>query len=422
MEHEFALKPRTLTTEGIIRNGEVGVVESPGPTCAYIPNSAVTGNQFRLLNTSDHTVEVRVQDDAFPLELVDADPTDTIDVPIGSMFFAVAGWSKVHNQFQLFATVTSATSGGDPTPQPGGPWMPVNNPVFTGELRDGGYAFIVGNQRFQAMVANTAHIRAGMTTVEGGSSGLNLLSSGNVNAAGNEVKVKAKFGVSLVTDAGYEDHGGLSLNAELSNLYNSTGAARVDGGERVELMGPLITATTHPRIERPLAASELLDNQLVTKANVAELAGGGAPSGDYLPVNNPAFTGNMTGDAITLKHPMGDSQLALTYSNVSGGNLDTVIVDSKLTSLTAQDMVLRAQAGDNGPGTIVMRADNSIEMSASGWRLDNGPQSDLIAAMTPYEIVFGDPNTGYQDNPVVNVHGDMLIAANPKVRNPTPTS
>lgn len=272
MEHEFALKPRTLTTEGIIRNGEVGVVESPGPTCAYIPNSAVTGNQFRLLNTSDHVVEVRVQDDAFPLELVDADPTDTIDVPIGSMFFAVAGWSKVHNQFQLFATVTRAThDDGGGTPQPGGDFLPKNNPEFTGLMTGGGIKSNAGvdAEQFTSIAAG------GMSKLTMGHAGVFGMRLSNVSFNAERIELESDNEVHIASALKIDRGGESDLIAEFDQNHIRMGEPNTGYLDNpvFDVHGNAFFAM-NPTLRGTLATSQLPGMALITKDQVFDVLNG----------------------------------------------------------------------------------------------------------------------------------------------------
>lgn len=376
MSKRFAGNPRTLNPDGIIHNGEVGVVESPGPSQAYIPSNAISGNQFRLLNTSNHDVTLGVESNAFEIELVDADPQASIIIPPGSMFYGVTGWSTVHDTFQLFATVTSAVSGGT---GPVGDWLPKLNPKFTGTLTgpiiemgeqsatwgaeptEEGY-FLV-DPAAAGLVLETdgdanLYSRYGrwqtqgdlFVTAEGGpltlrsfnghaqllggqrvgvSSGSNRLSFSptEMTIYGNLLKMgyynysTAQFeryiqadatGVTAVGDINtrlvvaprrIDVIGGDSVNivgGDLGNAPNiqlgndtiSITADATNPGNSITLDSQGITVGDYPKVTRVLPLDSLADNQLVTKG---QLAGSGL-DGDYLPKENPTFTGAMTGE------------------------------------------------------------------------------------------------------------------------------
>lgn len=307
MKTKMAITPRTLNPDGIINNGEVGVVESPGPTQAYIPSTALAGNQFRLLNTSNHDVTVSVESNAFKMELVDADPQDSLVVPPGSMFFGVTGWSIVHEAFQLFATVTSAVDGGTPGPGPEGDWLPKDDPTYTG-LLSGEQAdidslevngdLVVGDDDSQQ-----THIRDNRILMTGDMGGRKLtvspymLQAGGMYSFDIQSSIAAIDGTTVDLQATTTEYGEASfrlrsdrqmdITAKTLYITANDGRVNIEGWQGVSIKGgnlsnaPEMVLTDadiifsqNPILSGELATAELDERALIAKNQVFDILNG----------------------------------------------------------------------------------------------------------------------------------------------------
>lgn len=452
MKNQIAATPRTLNPDGIIHNGEVGVVESPGPSQAYIPSNAISGNQFRLLNTSNHDVTLSVESGAFEIELVDADPQESIIIPPGSMFYGVTGWSTVHNTFQLFATVTSAVDGGS---GPVGDWLPKVDPAFTGTLS--GPIIEMGEQSPTWGAEPTAE---GYVLIDPAAAGVVLETDGDANLYSRYGRWQTQGDLFVTTEGGpltlrsFSDHAQLlggqrvgvsSGNNRLSftpndmaiygNMlkmgYYSYGSGTFVHYLQMDDTG--VIASHAPNILTPEASvTNVGDNQLVTKAQVVAMGSGAV--GDWLPKEDPAYTGELTGDTahltqmqvdgelivgdddsqqtyirdnrIVMTGEMGSRQLTVSPYTLQAGGMYSFSIQSNISVIESTIVDLRAMTTEDSEASFRLTSDRQMDFQAKkltmtaldgvvdieGWQGVSIKGGDLSNApsitLTPDEIRF----------------------------------
>lgn len=292
--------PRILPDGGIMVAGETAVVETDRIITAYIPSTAQSGQVFRLLNTSDHDVVVAVEQDAFNLEMVNADPEPTATIRPATMFFGVMGWSERHQAMQVFSCITSDGGGTGPS----GDFLPRVNPGFAGNM--------VGP---------------------------------------------------------YADLGGMKAGEAEFALVGITGNLTVGEDESKHVL--------------------------------------------------------ITPDFVDIKGHMGESNLNLSATALTAGNLNVVDIESTSILLQAPNLTVRATTTTEGPGDLELRAQRNVTVGALNGNvfvaaqslvIAPSPTTDMIASFDNTVIVFGDPVTGYQDNPTLKVMGDAEFAMNPTLK------
>lgn len=533
IEHNvYARSPRTLPDGGMMVAGETAIVETDRIITAYIPASAQSGQVFRLLNTSDHDVVIRVEWDAFQLEMVNSDPEPFVTIRPATMFFGVAGWSNMHNAQQVFACITSDQNGGGPGPD--GDWLPVENPTFTGKL--GGPTIEMGTKSptWGAEPTDTGYFLldpadAGLTletdgdadiysrygrwqtqgdlfvTAEGGPltlrsfNGHAQLIGGNrvgVSSGGNRLSFSRddmaiygnllKMGYYNYSTGDFEryiqaDATGVTTTGDI-NTRLVVAPRRIDviAGDSVELVGGdlgnaprvqlgndivritaeaggdtatlevgngAITVGDYPKVTRVLPLASLANDQLVTKEHLA----GAGIVGDYLPKDDPTFTGTLTGGnadvlllgvrgniavgaddvgthlliepgGVSISGHMGESHVDLSSTDFTAGGLNSITLQSRNVLIEGNNYTLRAVAGEDGPGDLDLRAARNVTIGAlngnvvaatRSFAIAPTPTEDLIASFDNTLIVMGDPSTSAPDNPKFNVWGESQFATNP---------
>lgn len=197
--------------------------------------------------------------------------------------------------------VSSIDAKGVPTctePTGGGPWLPVNNPNFTGNLT--GPGFLAG-----ATGINTS----GNLSVGSGTSNITLngnISTDSTLGSGNALVVNVRGLPMLRVDAAT---GVVQLSTITGTGSTSAVAFQIDANGNVLL---------NRDATLPLGATTLQQVQALVAA------------GTWLPVNNPTFTGLLTGPNATLTGSLGigvaaPSNVGTLLQMTSNGNQPTAV-------------------------------------------------------------------------------------------------
>lgn len=155
----------TIENNGFLKLNTTTVIQHDGVEKAFIPANAFRDDYFIVMNMTKNSVGIEVERDAFTIDFGGNNCSCAVLPPWAQAYIAITYSESLSQRVAQMAAFASDSNASGNSPNPGGDWLPKQDPQYSGTLTGGDAVFeqnpkVRGQLAFEEIDAETLITKA----------------------------------------------------------------------------------------------------------------------------------------------------------------------------------------------------------------------------------------------------------------------